>query len=164
MIRLESGVIITRLSAVQFSVSIPVEPVVKPRLTRRSSFAGSKKAKRYNAYRDKVRELWPPDIDLPPCGSHVIFLMPMPESWDDDRKKEMNGQPYNRKKYNDVDNLLKGFFDAISKEDSFVWDISASKFYAYEGRVIVRFGPMITSYTSLQQVYGRSLPLLPPRP
>ena len=38
----------------------------------------------------------------------------------------------------DKDNLEKGFWDALFEEDEAVWDARVSKFWAYEGAILLR--------------------------
>lgn len=65
----------------------------------------------------------------------VVFFIPMPESWSSKKKEKMNGMPH--KSRPDVDNLGKGFMDAILKEDGQVWSFKAEKRYAYKASILI---------------------------
>ncbi len=65
----------------------------------------------------------------------ILFVMPMSKSWSKKRKNEMRGKEHTHKP--DIDNLLKGFMDALLAEDSHVHDVRASKLWGNEGRIIV---------------------------
>lgn len=65
----------------------------------------------------------------------IIFCVPMPASWSKKKKALHNGMPvYVRP---DCDNYIKGFQDAMSKDDGFVWKNIAEKRYAETGAIIV---------------------------
>lgn len=65
----------------------------------------------------------------------ILFLIPMPASWSDKKKKAMNGLPCKVKP--DTDNLIKGFKDALCKNDSYIWKEHSEKRWAYMGSIIV---------------------------
>jgi Holliday junction resolvase RusA-like endonuclease len=65
----------------------------------------------------------------------ILFLIPMPASWTDKKKKDMNGMPCKVKP--DTDNLIKGFKDALCKNDSYIWKEQSEKRWAYSGSIIV---------------------------
>jgi Holliday junction resolvase RusA-like endonuclease len=64
-----------------------------------------------------------------------VFLIPMPDSWSEKKKERMNSMPCEVKP--DIDNLAKGFFDALRKNDSDIWYHKAEKRWAYKGSIIV---------------------------
>lgn len=109
-------------------VIIPVAPVPKPRMTRNSSWKPA--AKRYFAFKDELRghvkgELEPRFM--------VQFNVPMPKSWSKKRRAEMLGKPHQSKP--DVDNYLKAFMDALCSDDSYVYDVRATKYWADTGSI-----------------------------
>lgn len=57
----------------------------------------------------------------------------MPLSWSEKRKAEFDGKPHQSKP--DVDNYLKGLMDALCDDDSYIYDVHASKFWAREGSI-----------------------------
>ena len=98
-----------------------IEPVAKPRMTRRDKWAKRPCVLRYNAFKDKCR--W--QRVKVPASCRVIFHMPMPAGWSRDARAAYEGQPHQQKP--DLDNLLKGLMDAVLKEDSHVFDVRAEK-------------------------------------
>lgn len=63
---------------------------------------------------------------------HVWFWIPMPKSWSEIKRKEMNGKPHRQTP--DIDNLLKGFFDIMLPDgDQGIAEVWAEKGWAKEG-------------------------------
>lgn len=65
----------------------------------------------------------------------VVFFLPMPDSWSLKKKERMNGLPH--KSRPDIDNIVKGFMDALKDEDGDVWKIVAEKRYAFKGSILI---------------------------
>jgi len=65
----------------------------------------------------------------------VVFFIPMPETWSAKKKKEHVGMPHKQKP--DTDNILKGFCDALTKDDSSIWSMNAKKYWAYKGSILI---------------------------
>ena len=65
----------------------------------------------------------------------VVFFLPMPESWSLKKKEKMNGMPH--KSRPDIDNIVKGFMDALKEQDGDVWIIKAEKRYAHKGSILI---------------------------
>ena len=66
----------------------------------------------------------------------VIFLVPMPKSWSKKKKALMVGKPMQQRP--DLDNYLKGLFDATHEEDSSIWKVTASKIWTdCTGKIII---------------------------
>lgn len=110
----------------------PINPVPKPRMTRLDKWAQRDCVLRYRAYKDELRAR---KVSLPYAGWHVTFILPMPRSWSEKKKTEMDGKPHRQKP--DVDNLLKGLMDAVFHEDCAVWDTRVSKYWGRDGAIIV---------------------------
>ena len=70
-------------------------------------------------------------------GNHIdaVFLVPMPDSWSQKKKEQMNRMPC--KVRPDCDNYVKAVQDALSKEDGNIWFVSAKKVYSYRGSIIL---------------------------
>lgn len=94
---------------------------------------------RYNQFKSDVQLL---GITLPECGYHVIFMIPMPKSWSDKKKKEHYLQAVKSGVKGDKDNYEKALLDSIYSEDRHVWDGRASKVWAYEGFIMIRHTSM----------------------
>ena len=64
------------------------------------------------------------------------FVLPMPASWSAKKKAEQDGQPHRSKP--DLDNLIKGFKDALLSEDSAVWQYGPmEKRWGTAGAIVV---------------------------
>jgi len=109
-----------------------ITPITKPRMTQRDKWKGRKCVLEFFKFRDRVRDL---GIEIPEVGSHVVFVLPMPESWSDRKKRAFNTAAHRGRP--DCDNLLKSLMDSVFKEDSVVWDIRISKVWGYTGKIYV---------------------------
>lgn len=112
---------------------IPVTPVPKPRMTQRDRWKVRPPVARYRAFCDQVRLH---DTKVPACGAHIIFVMPMPQSWSSKKKALHLGKAHLQTP--DADNLMKALLDAVYDEDSGVWDVRATKVWGYEGKIIIK--------------------------
>ena len=110
---------------------IPVIPCPAPRMTRADAWKKRPCVLKYRAFKDDLRH-YIKDVPVP---LKIHFALPMPDSWSDKKRKAMNGQPHTQKP--DIDNLLKAFMDALLKDDSHVWTVTASKGWAEKGFIIV---------------------------
>ena len=115
---------------------VDVTPVTKPRQTKRDKWKQRPCVMRYRAYADHLRAKM---LDIPECGYHLIFIMPMPKSWSKKKRDAMRGKQHQQTP--DKDNLEKAVLDALYGDDSCVWDGRVSKFWGDKGRVIVRSIP-----------------------
>lgn len=109
-----------------------INPVPKPRMTRKDKWNPSKGAKRYFSFKDEIRLL---KVHLPASYSHVIFIIKMPKSWSKKKKNQMDSQPHTQTP--DVDNLCKALMDAVYDQDNLVFDIRISKYWGFEGAIII---------------------------
>ncbi len=81
---------------------------------------------KYNNYKvELLAEAKRKNFTLPASGLHITFYIPMPKTWSKKKKKAHHGLLMQSRP--DIDNLIKGFFDALVSEDKFVANISASK-------------------------------------
>lgn len=109
-----------------------ITPVPKPRMTKSDTWKKRPCTDRYWKFKDEVRKN---KIEVPEAGSHIIFVMPMPDSWSKKKKREMDGKPHKQKP--DKDNLEKALLDAIFDEDSHIWDSRVTKVWGYYGAIII---------------------------
>lgn len=107
--------------------------VPKPRMTSSDRWKKRLCVTRYWEFKDKVKNL---GITLPESGYHVIFILPMPESWSKKKRESMRGSPHQQKP--DKDNLEKGLLDAVFGEDCKVWDGRVSKHWGEKGMIIIK--------------------------
>lgn len=117
-------------------ISVPVTPVAKPRMVRSDKWKLRPAVMRYRDFCDQVR-LAMPRYELPGCVT-LIFFIPMPASWGKRKRLAMLGAPHTQKP--DIDNLVKSWLDAWKTDDSHVYAISASKYWAEEGSIEVGKG------------------------
>lgn len=118
----------------QGCVIINVVPVPKPRMTQRDKWAHRTAVMKYWRYKDAMagyKYLLTSEFLM----SHkVTFCLPMPSSWSDKKKKEMEGKLHFVKP--DLDNLLKGLWDAVLKKDQKQAKSSEEKIWSYDGRIL----------------------------
>ena len=109
-----------------------VEPVAYVRQTRADRWKKRPAVLKYRAFRDRLREK---AGDYTPSDGDIIhFHVAMPKSWSKKKRKEMIGKPHKQRP--DLDNFLKGFWDAFG-EDSHLSDVTVRKVWAIEGRIMV---------------------------
>lgn len=109
-----------------------ITPLGKPRQTRADKWKKRPEVLRYRAFCDEVRLH---KITLPASGYHVIFVLPMPQSWSKKKRAEMDGKPHQQKP--DIDNLTKSLLDALFDDDSHIWDVRTSKVWGTAGMIII---------------------------
>ena len=122
---------------------LDVPPCSKPRMTQRDRWAKRQCVLDFFAFRDRIKqELKEKAALLIEEGPfnwdelEIIFLVPMPKSWSKKKKALMAGQPMQQRP--DLDNYLKGLFDATHEEDATIWKVTASKIWTSEaGKIII---------------------------
>ncbi len=98
-----------------------IQPCPKPRMTRRDKWKKRPAVLRYRAFKDKCRVR---RVKLPqPCL--VIFWMAMPKSWPPSKRARMMSARHQQKP--DLDNLVKGLWDAVARNDERLWCVHAEK-------------------------------------
>jgi Holliday junction resolvase RusA-like endonuclease len=107
-----------------------IDPISKPRMTKRDKWLKRPCVQKYWQYKALVRES---GITLPEGNFHVTFILPMPKSWGRKKRDLMRGKPHQQKP--DKDNLEKGLLDAIFDEDCRVWDSRVTKLWGEEGEI-----------------------------
>ena len=114
---------------------LKINPIPKPRMTRADTWKKRPCVVKYWAYKDELRVLL--NNHNIKIGDNICieFHVAMPKSWSKKRKNEMNG--LNHTKRPDVDNLLKGFMDAIFEEDSHIHTVYAKKYWAKEPSIVI---------------------------
>ena len=120
-----------------------VPPCSKPRMTQRDRWAKRQCVLDFFAFRDRIKqELKEKAALLIEEGPfnwdelEIIFLVPMPKSWSKKKKALMAGKPMQQRP--DIDNYLKGLFDATHEEDATIWKVTASKIWTSEaGKIII---------------------------
>lgn len=108
---------------------IRIDPVPKPRMTQADRWKKRPCVLRYRAYADELRLR---GVKLP-HAYRLEFVLPMPASWSEAFKSEMDGQPHLVRP--DSSNLVKAVEDALVPKDERLHCISASKVWGREGRI-----------------------------
>jgi len=67
---------------------------------------------------------------------NVVFYLPMPKSWSEKKKRAHQFAPHKSKP--DLDNLVKAVMDALKKQDSDVYQLTAEKRYDYNGYIVIK--------------------------
>lgn len=111
-----------------------ITPVAKPRQSRRDKWLNPPR-ECVGQYRRFANTCRLQKVELPFCGAHVTFILPMPDSWSDKKKKNMDGYRHIQKP--DLDNLIKALGDAIYSDDSKIWDLHATKRWGRTGKIII---------------------------
>ena len=84
---------------------------------------------RYNNYKiELLGEAKRKQFTIPPSGLSVTFYFPIPKSWSKKKRAAHHGMLMQSRP--DIDNVLKGFFDALVSEDKFIANITATKRWA----------------------------------
>lgn len=112
------------------NITIPITPVPKPRMTQSDKWKKRPAVLRYRDYKDHLNLLVKGSLE---ATFDVVFYVPMPTSWSETKKRDMEGKPHQQKP--DIDNYLKAFMDALCEDDSYVYDVRARKYWAREGRI-----------------------------
>lgn len=66
---------------------------------------------------------------IPPSGLCLTFYFPTPKSWSKKKQTAHHGMLMQSRP--DIDNIIKGFFDALVSEDKHIANITATKRWAY---------------------------------
>lgn len=112
-----------------------ITPCPAPRMTRSDKWKKRECVTKYFAFRDEF---------ILNCNIEgfkltetlkIVFILPMPESWSNKKRAQMENNPHQNRP--DVDNMIKSVLDAFGKDDGFVYDVHASKFWGKEGKIII---------------------------
>jgi Holliday junction resolvase RusA-like endonuclease len=116
-------------------IVIKINPIGKPRMTQRDKWSKRPAVLKYWAYKDfLILEAKRQGYEL----NNVLqaeYFIEMPSSWSKKKKSEMHLKPHQNKP--DIDNIDKGIMDALLKNDSAVYKSHTSKYWAYEGEIIL---------------------------
>ncbi len=115
-----------------------VNPTSKPRMVRSDKWKKRTITDNYWAFKKelKLRANLAGLKTLPSVIQSILFIVPMPESWSEKKKKEFDGMPHTQRP--DLDNFLKGLQDCLCNEDSHIWRICyLSKVWGRQGQLII---------------------------
>ena len=123
-----------------------IPPCPKPRMTRADKWKKRQSVVKFFAFRDAVRQYIDNDLILTAFPApnlefesfDIEFHVPMPKSWSNKKKIEMNGKPHQQRP--DLDNYLKAWKDSVYEEDAVVWRVKATKLWTDgTGHITVSF-------------------------
>lgn len=110
-----------------------IKPHTKPRMTHADRRIPRKCVQRYWDFKDELRLLKATFNN----GEGITFIIPMPKSWSKKKKREMDNMPHQQTP--DIDNLVKGFFDAIFDEDKHIWHVGETKkIWGKTGLIVIK--------------------------
>lgn len=118
------------------TLTFPVNPFPKPRMTQSDKWKKRPVVVKYHIFKDSLNHY--ADEFNYTVGEQlsVVFILKMPKSWSEKKKKEFDGQPHQQTP--DLDNLVKAFKDALCLEDSYIHTyINMQKKWGREGKIIV---------------------------
>lgn len=116
-------------------ISIKIDPVAKPRMTRRDIWKHRPIVDRYYAFKDQLAVACKLSEFFLPDSYRVEFYIKMPNTWSTKKKKEMMGKPHQQKP--DLDNLIKSVNDCLKTNDATVWYVESTKSWWEEGKIII---------------------------
>ncbi|EOW6163745.1 RusA family crossover junction endodeoxyribonuclease [Klebsiella pneumoniae] len=109
-----------------------ITPMGKPRMTRADKWKQREVVMRYRAFCEEVRLK---SVTMPEQGAHITFVLPMPASWSQKKRKAMNGQAHQQKP--DADNMIKALMDALFADDAHIWDFRVTKVWGETGQILI---------------------------
>jgi len=126
----------------------------KPRMTRQDIYISSENFRPANERLYKrhlrLREYWDfkenirlffmeKNIDYSQRDvlSDITFVISMPKSWSNKKKKEYEGKPHKSKP--DLNNLVKALEDCLFDEDKYIWEYkNIRKIWGYTDKIIFK--------------------------
>tara|TARA_R100000655_G_C3000062_1_gene194263 strand:+ start:12726 stop:13118 length:393 start_codon:yes stop_codon:yes gene_type:complete len=119
-------------------IDFNINPCPKPRMTRADKWKKRPIVLKYWSFCNELQLLANKYKYKPGEVVDLIFYIPMPKSWSKKKKLSMLGKPHKAKP--DIDNLAKAFLDALLHEDSYVYSLSAEKYWSDKGSIMVITG------------------------
>mgnify|MGYP003679739853 FL=1 len=116
-------------------IELDVVPRPKPRMTRADRWKQRPIVLKYWEFCRQLKMEAKKNDYKPGDKVSLIFFLEMPKSWSKKKREKMLGKPH--KSRPDIDNLAKAFLDGLLEEDSFVWSLSAEKYWSNKGSIIV---------------------------
>lgn len=112
-----------------------IVPIGKPRMTQRDKWLERNATAQYWLYKDVLNLAARQQKFVIGKVIDVLFLLPMPQSWSKKKQDSMRGESHGGKP--DTDNLLKAFCDALTTDDSLIWDKRGRKYWWDYGAIVV---------------------------
>jgi Holliday junction resolvase RusA-like endonuclease len=119
------------------------------RMTQRSKWK-DEHAQKYLSYKDAIGFAAKQHIKEPlnkPISVKLAFYYPMPKKWSKSKKDDANDQGIMPVVKPDIDNCIKGVFDALNKiawtDDNLVVDVWSMKRYSHKPMIAVTIEEVI---------------------
>ena len=117
-----------------------INPHTKPRMVASDAYKKRPCVIQYWEYKDALKNE-AKRVGLHDLPGHIVsikFIVEMPDSWSKRKKLSMDGKPHEQ--VPDIDNCLKGIFDALCKQDKHIWNISNGllKVWGFKGMIIIK--------------------------
>lgn len=94
-----------------------------PRLYKRKM-----QLEKYNNYKKEIREeAKRVGFEMPTGNVWIKFYFPMPQSWSNKKKTQMNFEP--KLSMPDLSNIIKAMEDSLLEQDNIIWDYRVSKYW-----------------------------------
>ena len=110
-----------------------ITPMAKPRMTRRDRWAKRPVVLRYFDYKNELRLLAFEKGLILGQELHLLFVIPMPQSWSQKKRSTMVGAAHTQTP--DIDNLVKGVMDCLLSQDKAVHTLSTKKIWGSYGSI-----------------------------
>lgn len=117
-------------------IELPIIPVAKPRMTRRDKWKPRKIVNRYWIFKDHINYLCNAQKFVLADAYKVVFYIPFPKSYSKKKSLKLVGQPHKLRP--DLDNFVKSINDCLKNEDSTIYKIESSKYWAYEPKIYIK--------------------------
>jgi len=115
------------------SVIFDIDPVAKPRMTRRDKWSKRPATEKYWAFKDALNSQADAIGFVLPDSFTVKFVVSMPMSWSKSKRSAQDGQPHRAKP--DWDNFAKALCDCLRDEDSGIHSVSVTKVWGVRGYI-----------------------------
>lgn len=133
----------TTANNVLYQFPIQIKPMGAVRMTQMSKYKDNN-AKRYLSYKERIAWEAKKHIKQPidePISITLAFYYPIPQSWSKRKRDEANDQAILPTVKPDIDNCVKGVFDALNKvawrDDALVVRQTSFKVYAYDPMIVI---------------------------
>ena len=123
------------LNHFKMRIEFNIKPCPKPRMTRADRWKKRPIVLKYWNFCNELNRQANQLNYIPGDKVSLIFFIPMAKSWSKKKREQMLGKPHKAKP--DIDNLAKAFLDALLTEDSYVYSLTAEKYWSNEPSIVV---------------------------
>ena len=116
-------------------IEFNIRPVPKPRMSRADKWLKRDIVVKYWNFCNELNRQANRLSYIPGDKVDLVFYIEMPKSWSIKKRELMLNKPH--KNTPDIDNLCKAFLDALLENDSFVYSLSAAKYWSDKSSIVV---------------------------